>query len=184
MFEDLSYEELKRRGNAPLPERVAALLEKAGERRRVKAGDKIYEADGAPKFVYCISAHIEVRDFDSVLLGDIGPGEYSGELSVLLGQTAIADGVVTQDGEVIVVDGPAIAELIQVDPDVSDVLMAAFAARRLMLTRRQQGTLILVGPEGAPALAKVREYAERNRIPTANSIPPIRRTPTTSRPAR
>ena len=165
MFEDLTYEELKRRGNTPLPARVVALLERAGERRRVKAGDKLYEADGAPQFVYCISAHIEVRDFDSVLLGDIGPGEYSGELSVILGQTAIADGVVTQDGEVIVVAGPAIAELIQVDPDVSDVLMAAFAARRLMLTRRQQGTLILVGPQGPASLAKVREYAERNRIP-------------------
>ena len=33
MFEDLNYEELKRRANARLPERVVATLEARGERR-------------------------------------------------------------------------------------------------------------------------------------------------------
>jgi len=63
------------------------------------------------------------------------------------------------------VAAPNIAELVQVDPEVSDVLLSAFAARRLLLIRRQQGTLILVGHEGAPALQGALEYAERNRIP-------------------
>jgi len=52
-----------------------------------------------------------------------------------------------------------------VDPEVSDVLLPAFAARRLLLIERQQGTLTLVGHEGAPALQRILEYAERNRIP-------------------
>jgi thioredoxin reductase (NADPH) len=165
MFEDLTYEELKRRANTPLPQGVVAALEKIGVRRTVAVGDRLYQVDGPMKFVYSVSAKFEVRDFESVLLGELEPGQYSGELGVLLRQTAFADCIVTAPGDVIVVEGPAIAELIEVDPEVGDILMTAFAARRVQLMRRQQGTLILVGPEGAPGLAKVREYAERNRIP-------------------
>jgi thioredoxin reductase (NADPH) len=165
MYEDLSYDELKRRANLPLPERVVSLLEKVGERRTVAAGDKLYQADGPMRFVYTVSAKLEVRDFESVLLGDLEPGQFSGELGLLLGQTAFADVIATAPGEVIFVDGPAVAELVQLDPEVGDILMSAFAARRLMLMRRQQGTLVLVGPESSPVLAKVREYADRNRIP-------------------
>ena len=47
----------------------------------------------------------------------------------------------------------------------SDLLLTAFAARRLLLIRRQQGTVILVGSETAPTLQRVLQYAERNRIP-------------------
>jgi thioredoxin reductase (NADPH) len=65
----------------------------------------------------------------------------------------------------VVVAAAEIADLVQVDPEVSDILLPAFAARRLLLLRRQQATLTLVGEEGAPALRNVVEYAERNRIP-------------------
>ena len=53
----------------------------------------------------------------------------------------------------------------QLDPEIGDMLLEAFAARRLLLIQRQQGTLALVGPESAPALQRVVVYAERNRIP-------------------
>jgi hypothetical protein len=43
-----------------------------------------------------------------------------------------------------------IAELIHLDPEVSDVLLPAFAARRLLLMQRAQGTLTLVGHKARP----------------------------------
>src|SRR5579863_4004791 len=45
VFEDLNYEELKRRANARLPDRVVATLEARGERRSVAAGETIYSVD-------------------------------------------------------------------------------------------------------------------------------------------
>jgi len=45
MFEDLNYEELKRRANARLPERVVATLEAHGERRSVAEGELLYGVD-------------------------------------------------------------------------------------------------------------------------------------------
>jgi thioredoxin reductase (NADPH) len=166
MFEDLNYEELKRRANSHLPQRVVAALEARGERRSVAVGERLYRADDRQyPFVYTFSATLQVRDPDSMVLGIIDPGQFTGELGLLVGQTAFADCVVVGAGEVLLVAAREVSELVQVDPEVSDVLLPAFAARRLLLVQRQQGTLTLIGREGAPALQRVLEYANRNRVP-------------------
>jgi len=166
MFEDLNYDELKRRANERLSDRVVATLEARGERRSVAAGDVLYRVDDRQyPFVYAISATLQVRDPDGLVLGLMDPGQFTGELALLFGQPAFADCVAVKPGEVLVVAPQTIAELVQVDPDVSDVLLPAFAARRLLLMRRQQGTLTLVGREGSGALQRLLEFAERNRIP-------------------
>jgi thioredoxin reductase (NADPH) len=166
VFEELNYEELKRRANARLPDRVVATLEARGERRSVAEGELLYGVDDHQyPFVYVISATLQVRDPDGLVLGVMEPGQFTGELSLLFGQTAFADCIVVKEGEVLLVAPKTVIELIQVDPEVSDVLLPAFAARRLLLIQRQQGTLTLVGHEGAPALQRILEYAERNRIP-------------------
>ncbi len=166
MFEDLNYEELKRRANWPLPDRVVATLEAHGERRSVAAGEALYRVeDRQYPLVYAISATLQIRDPDGMVLGVMEPGQFTGELALLVGQTAFADCIAALPGEVLLVAPQTIAELVHVDPEVSDVLLPAFAARRLLLMQRQQGTLTLVGPEGAPALQRLLEYAERNRIP-------------------
>lgn len=166
MFEDLNYEELRRRANEPLPERVVATLEAHGERRSMAVGDRVYSADDRHyTFGYSISATLQIRDPDGLVLGVMEPGQYTGEFGLLLGQTAVADCIVVKAGEVLLLSPQTIAELVQVDPEVSDALLPAFAARRLLLMRRQQATLTLVGSIGAPALRRLLEYAERNRIP-------------------
>lgn len=166
MFEDLNYEELKRRANERLPNRVVATLEARGERRSVATGETLYRVDDRQyPFVYAISATLQIRDPDGLLLGVMDPGQFTGELALLFGQPAFADCVAVNPGEVIVVAPRTIAELVQVDPDVSDVLLPAFAARRLLLMQRQQGTLTIVGREGSALLQRLLQFAERNRIP-------------------
>jgi thioredoxin reductase (NADPH) len=166
VFEDLNYEELKRRANSRLPDRVVATLDAHGERRSVAAGEALYRVeDRQYPLVYAISATLQLRDPDGMVLGVMDPGQFTGELALLFGQTAFADCIAVTPGEVLLVAPQTIAALVQVDPEVSDVLLPAFAARRLLLMQRQQGTLTLVGHEGAPALQRLLEYAERNRIP-------------------
>jgi thioredoxin reductase (NADPH) len=166
VFEDLNYEELRRRANARLPDGLVARLEARGQRRSVVVGELLYGVDDRQyPFVYVVSASLEVRDPDEMVVGVLEPGQFTGELGLLFGQTAFADCRAVTAGEVLLVAPPAIAELIQIDPEISDVLLPAFAARRLLLVRRQQGTLTLVGHEGAPVLQRMLEYAERNRIP-------------------
>jgi thioredoxin reductase (NADPH) len=166
VFEDLNYEELQRRANSPLAARVAAKLAARGEQRSVAVRETLFRVDDRPyPFVYAISATLQVRDLDGLVLGTFEPGQFTGELGLLLGQTSFAECIAVGPGDVVLIGAAEIAELVQVDPEVSDVLLPAFAARRLLLMRRQQGTLTLVGHEGAPTLQRVLEYAERNRIP-------------------
>ena len=166
MFEDFSYEELRRRANAPLPERLAARVEALGERRKVAAGEALYRSDDRNyPFVYAISAKLRICDPTGMVLGEMSPGQFTGDLALLLGQTAFADCIVLEPGEVAVIPQPEIMELAQVDPEFSDLLLQAFAARRLMQIQRQQETLVLIGPAEAPALRRVLVYADRNLIP-------------------
>ncbi len=166
MFEGLNYEELKRRANEHLSDQVVAKLAARGERRSVAAGETLYRVDDRQyPFVHAISATLQIRDPDGLVLGVMDPGQFTGELALLFGQTAFADCIAVEAGEVLVVTPQAIADLVQIDPEVSDALLPAFAARRLLLMQRQQGTLTLVGREGSSALQRLLEFAERNRIP-------------------
>lgn len=166
MFEDLTYEELRRRANAPLPEQAVARLEARGGRRRVEVGEALYRSDDRRyPFVYVISGAVQICDPTGMVLGVMTPGQFTGELALLLRQTSFSDCIVIEPGEVLVVPQAEIVELAQVDPEIGDLLLQAFAARRLLLIQRQQGTLMLVGAETAPSLQRVVVYAERNRIP-------------------
>ncbi|HWE99964.1 MAG TPA: Crp/Fnr family transcriptional regulator, partial [Caulobacteraceae bacterium] len=164
MFEDLTYEELRRRSNLQLPERLVLRLEAHGERRTVAAGDVMYRSDDRHyPFVYCISASVRICDPMGMVLGVMGPGQFTGDLALLLGQTAFADCTVTEPGEVVLIPQAEIAELAQVDPEFSDILLEVFAARRELQIQRRQGTLLLIGSADAPALRHVLVYADRNR---------------------
>jgi len=166
MFEDLTYEELRRRTTTELPERLAALLEAHGERRTVAAGDVMYRSDDRDyPCVFCISASVRVSDPMGMVLGVMEPGQFTGDLALLLGQTAFADCIVADPGEVVVIPQAEIVELAQVDPELSDILLEVFAARRAIQIQRQQGTLVLIGSADAPSLRQVLIYADRNRIP-------------------
>ena len=166
MFEDLNYEELRRRANGRLSDHVIAALEARGARRSVVPGEPLYSVeDRQYPFVYAVSATLELRDPEGMVLGVIDPGQFSGEMGLLFGQTAFATCSALTAGEVLLVPAAQIADLVQADPEVSDALLTAFAARRLLLIRRQQGTLTLVGRDGMPGLQNLLEYAERNRIP-------------------
>ena len=166
VFEDLTYEELRRRANSPLPERVIATFAARGTRRTVSSGEALVRVDDRQyPLVYTISATLKLCDPDGMVLGVMDPGQFTGELGLLFGQTAFADCIVEKSGQVLLIAPEVVAELVQIDPEVSDALLPAFAARRLMLMRRQQGTLTLVGPAGAARLQGLLQYAERNRIP-------------------
>jgi thioredoxin reductase (NADPH) len=166
MFDDLSYEELQRRANTPLPPRLVARIEPHGERRTVRAGEVLYRSDDRDyPFIHSVSASLRICDPTGMVLGVMSPGQFTGDLAMLLGQTAFADCIVEAPGEVVIVPQAAIVELAQVDPEIGGILLEAFAARRLIEVQRRQGTLIIIGSLHAASVRDTIAYAERNRIP-------------------
>jgi hypothetical protein len=82
VFEDLNYEELKRRANSRLPDRVVATLKAHGEQRSVAGGKTPYRVeDRQYPLVYAISATLQIRDPDGMVLGVMEPRQFTGELA-------------------------------------------------------------------------------------------------------
>ncbi|HEX8568729.1 MAG TPA: FAD-dependent oxidoreductase [Caulobacteraceae bacterium] len=159
-------EDLARRAFPVIGDGELEALKARGATRRVEAGDLLFASE-EPEYplVVTLSGRLEIRDPDGVVLGNIGPNEFAGELGLLLGQTTFADCRATEPGEVLVVQRGDLLDLIHADPDVSDLIVGAFAARRMVLMRRGQTTLTIVGRDGSTELQHLLEYADRSRIP-------------------
>jgi thioredoxin reductase (NADPH) len=153
----------------PLDEGLIALLRPFGDVQTTKVGDVLFKA-GDPNYplVVVLSGQTEIID-DSERTANViatsGPGEFLAELGILTGQTTFVSCVVRQPGEVLLVPPKAVREIVETIPALSDVLVTAFAARRQALMRAAAASLTLIGPEESSNILRLREFAERNRIP-------------------
>ena len=96
-----------------------------------------------------------------------GPGEFTGEITMISGQRCIVLGRVTEPGEFLELSGEGLRALIGRDADLSEILMRAFILRRLELIRRGQGNVILMGSRHSARTLQLREFLTRNGHPYA-----------------
>ena len=94
-----------------------------------------------------------------------GPGQFLGELNLLSGQRVYLSARVVEPGEVIVVPRAALHHLIATAPTLSDMILAAFLARRSALLSGASAAIRVVGSRFSPESLRVREFLARNRIP-------------------
>jgi thioredoxin reductase (NADPH) len=76
-----------------------------------------------------------------------GPGEFNGELGILTGQRAFVACVVTEPGTLLFVPSAKVQEIIANIPELSDILLTAFAARRQLLMQGIVASLTIIGRE-------------------------------------
>jgi hypothetical protein len=94
-----------------------------------------------------------------------GPGEFNGELGILTGQRAFVACVVTEPGTLLFVPSAKVQEIIANIPELSDILVTAFAARRRLLMQGVVASLTIVGRENDSEVLHLLEFSDRNRIP-------------------
>jgi thioredoxin reductase (NADPH) len=95
-----------------------------------------------------------------------GPGEFLGELNLLTGQAAYLTARVVEPGRIYRISPAQFRRVMADDPEVSDVLLQTFLARRDLLRSgtAARGIEILGSGESAASLA-LRTYAARQRLP-------------------
>lgn len=92
----------------------------------------------------------------------LGPDEIVGELSLLTGQAPTLIGRVVRGGRAHRVSGDGLRRLMVEDPELSDVLLRAFIARRARLRgSAARRTTTIVGPARARETLALRTYAAR-----------------------
>jgi thioredoxin reductase (NADPH) len=144
---------------------VLELLESAGEVIHPEPGEVVWEG-GESYDLYLVRAGglclLDRRDDRVVVV--VEPGDFVGELGMLMGQPAFLGGVSMAGTTLLRVRVADLRRLIATSVELGDLVLSAFDARRRMLTRWGEGGLVLAGDDDRH-LNRLREFAERNHIP-------------------
>src|SRR5262245_59150454 len=74
-----------------------------------------------------------------------GPGNFSGEASLISGRPAMVRLRITEPGEVIELGRNQLLALVQTDAELSEILIRAFILRRLELIAHDVGGVVVIG---------------------------------------
>ncbi|MEL6563318.1 MAG: FAD-dependent oxidoreductase [Pseudomonadota bacterium] len=152
------------------PDHVAA-MRRVGHIVHLKAGD-VFQKAGAPitEFHYLLSGETEaVSGGTGKRYGNatLGPGQFFGELAFLNGGHAFMSGRAVQDTEMLCVKREDMLQLMSDIPEMSDIIITVYAARRRRMVEVDEASLTLIGGEVDRDIRRIASFAARNRIPFA-----------------
>jgi len=137
--------------------------------RDVAAGEILFEPDDAhvPFFVL-LSGSMDIVQPGCPgerLIVKHGPGEFTGEMTMISGRRSLVRGRVTAPGQFLEMSGEGLRSLIARDAELSEIFMRAFILRRLQLINRSQGNIIVLGSRHSANTLRLREFLNRNEHP-------------------
>lgn len=146
-----------------------ARIEAVGERRPFAAGDVLMQA-GEPieSFIVVADGAVDVvRPVDGreEFIVAHGPGEFVGDVHTLSGRRSIVRVRARVSGTAIEMSRAALLNLIQVDSELSEILMRAFILRRVALMASGRGGVVVVGSSHSTGTLRVKEFLSRNGYP-------------------
>jgi thioredoxin reductase (NADPH) len=135
--------------------------------RAVSEGEILFEpGDMNVPFFVLISGAMEIVQPELATnqyreIAKHGPGEFTGEMTMISGLRCLVRGRVTQAGEFLELSGEGLRSLIARDAELSDIFMRAFILRRLALINRGQGGLTILGSRYSAKTLELREFLTR-----------------------
>src|SRR5216684_1182256 len=122
----------------------------------------------ADRFVYVEEGEIEVVNpytDERLLPSTLGPAQFMGEISFLNGGAWSMPMRAVRDTRVIEVPREATLALMSRIPEMSDIIITVFSARRRRALDDSASTLRLIGEDEDRNVRRIAEFASRNRIP-------------------
>ena len=140
-----------------------------GKLRRVEPGEILFEpGDTDVPFFALLSGGMEIVQPGLTGEREIvkhGPGEFTGEMTMISGQRCLVRGRVTEAGEFLEISAEGLRSLVARDAELSEILMRAFILRRLALISGGLGNVILMGSRHSADTLRLREFLTRNGYP-------------------
>jgi thioredoxin reductase (NADPH) len=122
----------------------------------------------AMKFFIVLSGKIEILDDsgdEPRIIVTHGPGQFTGDVSLLTGMPAIVTAIARGDCEVYEVSQEALRQVLNQCPNISDIILQAFIARRQLIRESPDFTgLRVIGSRYSPDTFRVRDFLARNRV--------------------
>ena len=140
-----------------------------GKVRKVRPGESIFApGDTDVPFFIMLSGSMEIVQPDLAgehQIATHGPGEFTGEMTMISGQRCLVRGRVTEAGEFLELSASGLRSLIAKDAELSEIFMRAFILRRLLLIRGGHGNVIVLGSRHCANTLRLREFLSRNGHP-------------------
>src|SRR5215207_8315107 len=144
------------------------VLSRYGQTRKTEVGEVLFRAgDTSNDFIVVLEGEVEVVDDfvgEARTIGVFLAGRFLGELNMLTGQAMYLTAIVREGGEVLAIPRERLKEVVTEEPNLSDVILKAFLARRSYMMRTGLG-LRIIGSRHSGDAARLREFAARNRVP-------------------
>jgi thioredoxin reductase (NADPH) len=152
-----------------LGEQQIARLEPFGRRRVVTAGELIFdEGEQKRAFFILISGRLEVvspTQLGETLITMHEPGEFTGELDMLVGRRSLVRARAATDTEVLEIPIDALRRIVRTDTELSEIFLRAFLLRRAYLIAHSAGDLVLIGSSHSADTLRLRSFLTRNGQP-------------------
>ena len=161
--------DLRQMQRTPLAASHVLALRAAGKIAEYPAGTFLVRP-GQPvdRFVYVEDGEIEVVNLytdERLLPSTLGPTQFMGEISFLNGGVWSMAMRTVRDTRVVEVPREAMLTLMSQIPEMSDIVITVFSARRRRQLEDSYSSLRLIGEEGDRNVRRIAEFASRNRIP-------------------
>jgi len=144
------------------------ILRRYGQTRKTEVGEVLFRAgDTSNDFIVVLEGEVEVFDDfagEARTIGVFLAGRFLGELHMLTGQAMYLSARVREDGEVLAIPRERLKEVVTEEPNLSDIILRAFLARRSYGMRTGVG-LRIIGSRHSGDATRLREFAARNRLP-------------------
>lgn len=152
-----------------LTEEQIARIRPLGRERPVEQGEILFEpGETGLRFFVLLSGAMEIvqPSLDGERrVATHGPGEFTGEMTMISGQPSMVLGRVTEAGAFLELGGDALRDLVARDAELSELFLRAFILRRMALIRQGYGNAILLGSRHSAKTLELREFLGRNGYP-------------------
>jgi thioredoxin reductase (NADPH) len=166
---DSLAEDLRTMVRRPLTATHVAAMQQIGSTTDVPAGTIVLRPGASQSnFIYLLSGEVELFDPETQSrIGEfaLGPGQFMGDIGFLAGSHALNTMRAVHDTRLLVVPREAMLGLMAATPEMSDIIVSVFAARRRRQLEQGDSALTIVGRAADRRVRDVLAFAGRNRIP-------------------
>lgn len=153
----------------PLTASHVAAVRAAGVEVRYPAGAVLVRpGERVESFVYVEDGEIEVMNSftgERLIPDTLGPTQFMGEIAFLSGGSWSMAFRAARDTTVIEVPRAEMLRLMAHIPEMSDIIITVFAARRRKQLETRNSSLVLIGEDEDRNVRRIAEFAARNRLP-------------------
>ena len=165
-------QDLRQMARTPLSPAHVAALRQAGREAAYPTGAYLSRpGQRIDRFTYVEAGEIEVvNPFTEQRYAPytLGPSLFMGEIAFLTGGNWSMPMRAVQDTRVIEVPREAMLTLMANMPEMSDIVISVFSARRRRQLDERASSLVLIGEDEDRNVRHIAEFANRNRIPYAS----------------